>query len=592
MIDDEVPLALYAAVVAALGEGYPLSVVLEHEGLSQDTWEAAEERWVDRLGASAEGDLSLFDALDRALATARARFARPVDPLDDDLDQFLAFKSHLAAAEKPIALLAKHGLFLGDWVRLQEHWAEKLATDSALRTKAARVLRAPEAPPLPLVRPGPQALPPPLRPRPAAPVVVTTVSSDAAEPVEWGLSIFRDTPRIHDVQHIATDERPAPLAGESPVVTSPLENSTPGPHREIDTEAASLAITGELPAYAHPLRAMADNPLPFRPGASSMAVPVLPPEAEAAIRAIPEGISGDTTLPIPPLEEIRAATRAPLPFKMGAPSNAQTPAQPRAVGSRVSPASATLPPPPLESTPERPLPFKLPEEPVAAIGREQIASAPTPVQGVGMTPALTETADLTKLVREVRERIGKSLPFADVGTANEPTSLPTYPQPNPPLPPAAKPPHALEITADVTVTVQELLRKSTEGLLPFSSPATLSPREPIPLPESAGSPSRAGGPPPVSGLDPDDMPTLQRPYAKAPESPGPIATQEQPSLTLEQYAQICIQLMQEPTRAVEIRARYGLADDSAWAIVHRRWQDRINRDPDLLRRWMELTAPI
>jgi hypothetical protein len=43
---------------------------------------------------------------------------------------------------------------------------------------------------------------------------------------------------------------------------------------------------------------------------------------------------------------------------------------------------------------------------------------------------------------------------------------------------------------------------------------------------------------------------------------------------------------------VEIRARYGLADDSAWAIVQWRWQYRMDRDPDLHRRWLELTALI
>jgi hypothetical protein len=590
--DDEVPLALYTAVIAALGEGYPLAFVLEHEGLSHGTWEAAEERWVDRLEASAEGDLSLFDSLERALASARARFARPVDPLDDDLEQFLAFKSHLAEAEKPIAMLAEHGLFLGDWVRLQERWAEKLGADSALRTKAAMVLRASEAPPLPVVRPGPRALPLPQRPRPVARVVGTTISSDAAEPVEWGLALFRDTPQIHDMQHSATTEHLAPSGAESPVVTSAAESSTPEPHREIHAETQSLGMTGERPVFAHHLRAMAENPLPFRPGAPAVAVPNLPPEAEAAIRAIPEGISGDTTLPIPPLEEIRAATRAPLPFKTDAPSNAQTHRPPpTSVASRVSPANVTLPPPPLDRTAEQPLPFKPPDEPVAALEQERIAKAPPPMQKVGVMPQLNETADLTAFVREIRGRIVGSLPSADVENPNEQPSFPSSPLPNPPLSPAAKPPHTLEITADMSATVHELLRNSAERPLPFSSPAAPFPQEPTTLTASAGSPPETGGPPLGPGLDPDDMPTLQRSYAKDPEAAG-HNTNVQPSLTLEQYAQLCIQLSKEPARAVEIRARYGLADDSAWAIVQWRWQDRMDRDPDLHRRWLELTALI
>lgn len=342
MIDDEVPLAMYAAVVAALGEGYALSVVLEHEGLSQDAWEAAEERWVERLGSSAEGDLSLFDALDRALAAGRARFARSVDPLDNDLDQFLAFKRHLAAAEKPIVMLAEHGLFLGDWVRLQERWAERLAADSALRAEAATRLSGSKAPPLPLVRPGPRALPPPLRPRPAAPIAVSPASSNSDELVEWGLSVLRDAPPIRGAQ----------------------------------------------------VRVMAESPRPLQPSAPAAPIVIVPPRAEAVLRAIPEGLSGDTTLPISPLEEVRAATRAPLPFK------------------------------------------------------------------------------------------------------------------------------AASVSVD----------------------AVKSPIEP-------------------------------------------------PSLTLEQYAQLCRELRKEPARVAEIRARYGLTDDATWAITRWRWQDRIHRDRDLRQRWTALVGP-
>jgi hypothetical protein len=566
MVEEDVPIELYAAVVATLGEGYPLTVALEHQGLALDAWEAAEERWVDRLAASAEGDLKLLDMLDRAIAAQRARFGRTVDPIDKDLAQFLALQRHLAASEDPSAMLAEHGLFLGDWMRVQEAWAERLAADPALRAAAVRGLGASEMPPLPSVRPGPRVLPPPLRRRRAAQVVITMVGADMEEPVEWGLSIFRDPSAVGG---------PAFAPGDA-----------------IDAEEDLPAQTGKVPLNADQLRAMAENPLPFRQGASTVAFPALSPEAEAAIRAIPEGISGDTTLPIPPLEEIRAATRAPLPFKTDAPSNAQTPPPPPTpVASRVSPANVTLPPPPLDRTAEQPLPFKPPDEPVNALDQERIAKAPPPMQKVGVMPQLNETADLTAFVREIRGRIVGSLPFADVENAKEPPSFPSHPLPNPTLSPAAKPPHALEITADVSATVHELLRKSAERPLPFSSPAAPFPQEPTPLTESAGTPPETGGPPLGPGLDPDDMPTLQRSYAKDPESAGPNA-KAQASLTLEQYAQLCIQLTKDPTRAVEIRARYGLADDSAWAIVQWRWQDHMDRDPDLHRRWLELTASI
>ncbi|XXT15151.1 hypothetical protein WME94_33365 [Sorangium sp. So ce429] len=194
MMDDDVPLALYAAVVAALGEGYLLAALLEHEGMSIDAWEAAEERWVLRLQESAEGDLSLFDALDRAMAEQRARFSRVIEPLDDDLEQFLAFQRHLSAAAQPTDLLTTHGLFLGDWVRLQERWAERLAADASARARGLQLLSAPEMPPLPAVRPGPRMLPPPLRTRSVASAEMMTGEAKGEALVEWGLADIRSEP--------------------------------------------------------------------------------------------------------------------------------------------------------------------------------------------------------------------------------------------------------------------------------------------------------------------------------------------------------------------------------------------------------------
>lgn len=230
--EDDVPLSLYAAVVAALGEGYPIEVVLEHEGLSLDAWEAAEERWVDRLQESAEGDLSLFDALDRALATQRARFVRPVAPLDDDLHQFLAFQRHLAEAENPTAMLAGHGLFLGDWVRVQERWAERLGRDAALRAEATTALRSPEAPPLAAIQAGARRLPPPLRTRSSVPVVVAAGASEEELP-EWGLDALRaGAPPTAQQATPALPIAPAPAPPSSPVLSAPPRSMPVSPLEE------------------------------------------------------------------------------------------------------------------------------------------------------------------------------------------------------------------------------------------------------------------------------------------------------------------------------------------------------------------------
>jgi hypothetical protein len=183
-----VPIELYAAVVAALGEGYPLAAVLEHEGLSLDAWETADEQWALRLQGSAEGDLSLFDALDRALVAQRVRFSRALEPLDEDLDAFLAFQRHIVVAAQPTARLAAHGLSLGDWTRLQERWAERLVADADVRMRIAAALSSPDMPPLPTVRPEPRKMPPPLRQRSEVPARVASAQADDGDSVEWGLA--------------------------------------------------------------------------------------------------------------------------------------------------------------------------------------------------------------------------------------------------------------------------------------------------------------------------------------------------------------------------------------------------------------------
>jgi len=53
-----------------------------------------------------------------------------------------------------------------------------------------------------------------------------------------------------------------------------------------------------------------------------------------------------------------------------------------------------------------------------------------------------------------------------------------------------------------------------------------------------------------------------------------------------------VELRLDPERDHEIRARYGVGAPDAWAQVTWLWQDRMNRDPALHRRWMELTAGI
>lgn len=252
---EALPLEVYAHIVAALGEGYPLDAVLEREGLSADEWEAAEAGWVDRLAESDEAEGDLFDALDRAVAAARARFDRGIEPLDDDLDAWLAFQGRVSSAQRPLAELAAHGLFLGDWVRLQERWATRLAGDPEIRARAGKLLAGPLGP-LPEVRPAARALPPPLLDRgPRAPREEPV--APPAEDVPWGLVALRGPGEPGASPALAQDRPSEP--DRAPV--APL--------------SVAVAVDQTLP----PATLEPAIPLPFRP-------PVEPRDRDSTVAAL------------------------------------------------------------------------------------------------------------------------------------------------------------------------------------------------------------------------------------------------------------------------------------------------------------------
>jgi hypothetical protein len=114
--------------------------------------------------------------------------------------------------------------------------------------------------------------------------------------------------------------------------------------------------------------------------------------------------------------------------------------------------------------------------------------------------------------------------------------------------------------------------------LPFA--AAPGPPRPSPASPPAGS-LRASVP---SGPSP-------LPFApKAPPQPSPTQSAARPTLTLEYYTALGVELSLYPGRAAQIYPRYGLADAAAWEIVHADWQARLRADPTLLARWQQLVT--
>ncbi|XXX80487.1 hypothetical protein WMF30_17135 [Sorangium sp. So ce134] len=96
--------------------------------------------------------------------------------------------------------------------------------------------------------------------------------------------------------------------------------------------------------------------------------------------------------------------------------------------------------------------------------------------------------------------------------------------------------------------------------------------------------------PPVAGSAAPAPAGLETPgLASGQEPPG--KRDALPSLSLQQYAALCaessIGVASSFDRAL---LRHGIADRDLWKAIDRSWQDRLEREPILTLRWMELTT--
>ncbi|WP_437736635.1 hypothetical protein [Sorangium sp. So ce1335] len=77
--------------------------------------------------------------------------------------------------------------------------------------------------------------------------------------------------------------------------------------------------------------------------------------------------------------------------------------------------------------------------------------------------------------------------------------------------------------------------------------------------------------------------------AQAPDLHG--ARRAVPSLSLQEYAMLCAESSVGAASSFEqALLRHGIADRDLWKAVDRSWQDRLEREPMLTLRWMELTT--
>jgi hypothetical protein len=123
-----VSFAAYLFVEAARLDALPLAAVLGWLGVREGAFARAEEPWSERVADELARDGSHFDALyEDLLGRALSRWARPVDPLDRDVEAWMTFQRHTLAADDPGEIARRAGLTAGDELRLARLWRGRLA---------------------------------------------------------------------------------------------------------------------------------------------------------------------------------------------------------------------------------------------------------------------------------------------------------------------------------------------------------------------------------------------------------------------------------------------------------------------------------
>ncbi|MDI1448336.1 hypothetical protein [Polyangium sp. 6x1] len=520
-----VSLAHYAAVRAALAEGFALDEVLAVEGIKARAWKKADVAWKKKLA----GAPAFFGEFENELAEAEDWLARRVKPLDDDPAAWVSFLHAYMNSADPIGLLAGAGLGLNDVARLERRWARRVEEDAAVGKKLAELARAPRG--LPRIEVEPKVL---RRSRLAearlpADATASKASDDGPTSIvrrRW-LEAHRAVWRGLAEKAVQVEPDVAPSPAPLPLPPPPLPLLHLGGVNAL--QATSLAL--DVPR---------GPALPFVEGASPLTAQVTEPKPARAA----ESLSG-TALVV----DVPRGPALPFAGSEGAAKLAET--------------SLVL------DVPRGPaLPFQAGvEAPEGVKGVRLDVTAPVAVVSRG--PALpfgegeraeTASRDLGETAPVVAVPRGPALPFGESAEKGAATASGRK-----------APPGAQELA--VTAPIVDV---PTVGALPFvreletrkgagkERESDLARTVAFELPAKLRSPGAAGG-------------------ASTRETAGKM-----PELSLEQYAALCAELAASPGRAEETFARYGLTALESRRAVDEAWKERLRREPELYRRWQSL----
>lgn len=199
--EPEVDLPTFAAVQAAVADGFAEDEVLAHHRVAPAAWSRSRAAWTQRLVEDGQGGPS-FAAYKTALHRREDELTREVAPIDRDLDAWLGFLAAMAV-EEPASLLGRTGLRLPDLSRLSRGWASRFQADPELERQAADKRAAGPEPRVPELRVGVSRL----AAEGASGPLVATLSGGAATE----LSSFEEVTVAEYVAIVARLERPENL---------------------------------------------------------------------------------------------------------------------------------------------------------------------------------------------------------------------------------------------------------------------------------------------------------------------------------------------------------------------------------------------
>jgi hypothetical protein len=123
----------YAAITAALAEGDRATVLREHD-LDEESWQALDQFWQDRLSSALDEEIDGVPPLISAYAEAfdHARAALHTSQPVLSIERFADATREIQRQGDPAAALTRVGVTIAEFLRANEHWTPLLVKDPEL----------------------------------------------------------------------------------------------------------------------------------------------------------------------------------------------------------------------------------------------------------------------------------------------------------------------------------------------------------------------------------------------------------------------------------------------------------------------------